>query len=227
MAEQLSVVELVLNASLLVQIVMGALALASVVSWVMIFQRWFFLRNVLGAIDDFEEYFWSGIDLRKLYTELESQEDPSGIERAFTAGFKEYTRLSEQSGTDAEAVMQGVQRALRIALTREEERLETHLPFLATVGSTSPYVGLFGTVWGIMNSFRSLANMSQATLASVAPGISEALIATAMGLFAAIPAVIGYNRFSARVEVIMKRYEAYNDELISILYRAAHARAAT
>ena len=224
MPEQLSVFELVANASLLVQIVMGALALASVVSWAMIFQRWFFLRRVLSNIDEFEEYFWSGIDLRNLYNELDGQDDLSGIEGAFVSGFKEFTRLSDQAGTDADAVMQGVQRALRIALTREEERLENHLPFLATVGSTSPYVGLFGTVWGIMNSFRSLANMSQATLASVAPGISEALVATAMGLFAAIPAVIGYNRFSARVEVIMKRYEAYNDELISILYRAAHAR---
>jgi biopolymer transport protein TolQ len=125
---------------------------------------------------------------------------------------------------DAEAIMQGAQRAMRVALLREEARLETHLPFLATVGSTSPYVGLFGTVWGIMNSFRSLANMTQATLASVAPGISEALIATAMGLFAAIPAVIGYNRFSANVDGLMKRYEGFCDEVTAILHRAAHAR---
>ncbi len=123
------------------------------------------------------------------------------METMFVAGFKEYSRLSEQDA-DPEAVMQGVQRATRVALAREQEKLETHLPFLATVGSTSPYVGLFGTVWGIMNSFRSLANMTQATLASVAPGISEALVATAMGLFAAIPAVIGYNRFSARAEAV-------------------------
>lgn len=222
MPEKLSVFELVANASLLVQIVMGLLAIASVISWVMIFQRWFFLRRVHANVLDFEEYFWSGIDLRKLYDELNGQDDLSGIETVFVSGFKEYLRLSEQSGADADSVMQGAQRAMRVAVNREEERLEAHLPFLATVGSTSPYVGLFGTVWGIMNSFRSLANMTQATLASVAPGISEALIATAMGLFAAIPAVIGYNRFSARVEILMKRYEAFSDELTSILYRAAH-----
>ena len=226
MPEQLSVFELVSNASLLVQLVMAMLALASLVSWVMIFQRWFYLRSVLATVDEFEEYFWSGIDLRQLYTELDGNDDLSGIEQTFVSGFKEFNRLSEQPGTDADAIMQGAQRAMRVALTREEESLETHLPFLATVGSTSPYVGLFGTVWGIMNSFRSLANMSQATLASVAPGISEALVATAMGLFAAIPAVIAYNRFSARVEVLMKRYDAFSDELTSILYRAAHNRAA-
>ncbi|MBH79394.1 MAG: protein TolQ [Gammaproteobacteria bacterium] len=226
MPEQLSVFELVSNASLLVQLVMGLLALASLVSWVMIFQRWFYLRGVLASVDEFEEHFWSGIDLRQLYMELDGSADLNGIEQVFVSGFKEFTRLSEQSGTDAEAIMQGAERAMRVALTREEESLETHLPFLATVGSTSPYVGLFGTVWGIMNSFRSLANMSQATLASVAPGISEALVATAMGLFAAIPAVIAYNRFSARVEVLMKRYDAFSDELTSILYRAAHSRTA-
>ncbi|NOX52322.1 MAG: protein TolQ [Gammaproteobacteria bacterium] len=212
------------NASLLVQIVMGLLMIASVVSWVMIFQRWFYLRNAVSEIDTFEEHFWSGIDLRKFFGELEGEENLTGIESVFVAGFREFTRLSEQSGADAEAVMQGVQRTMRVAVTREETRLETHLPFLATVGSTSPYVGLFGTVWGIMNSFRSLANMTQATLASVAPGISEALVATAMGLFAAIPAVIGYNRFSARVEVLMKRYEAFSDELTTILHRAAHSK---
>ena len=166
MPEQLSIFELVSNASLLVQIVMAMLMLASLASWVMIFQRWFFLRGVLSSVDAFEEHFWSGIDLRGLYSELDSSDDRNGIEQIFVSGFKEFTRLSEQSGTDAEATMQGAQRAMRVALTREEENLETHMPFLATVGSTSPYVGLFGTVWGIMNSFRSLANMSQATLAS-------------------------------------------------------------
>jgi biopolymer transport protein TolQ len=221
--EQLSIFELIANASLLVQIVMGLLALASVVSWMMIFQRFFFLRRAESEIDTFEDHFWSGIDLRKFYNELEGEDQLTGIESVFVAGFREFTRLSEQSGADAEAIMQGVQRAMRVAVNREESRLETHLPFLATVGSTSPYVGLFGTVWGIMNSFRSLANMSQATLASVAPGISEALVATAMGLFAAIPAVIGYNRFSARVEVLMKRYEAFSEEVTTILHRAAHS----
>ncbi len=224
MNQPLSVYELIANASLLVQGVMAILVLASVVSWMMILQRWSLLRRAKQEIDAFEDYFWSGIDLRGLYQDLSQEEQLNGIEEIFVAGFREYTRLSEQPGVDAEAIMQGTQRAMRVTLMREEARLETHLPFLATVGSTSPYIGLFGTVWGIMNSFRSLANMTQATLASVAPGISEALIATAMGLFAAIPAVIGYNRFSANVDVLMKRYEGFCDEVTAILHRAAHAR---
>ena len=224
MNQPLSVYELIANASLLVQGVMGLLVIASVVSWMLILQRWSLLRRAKQEIDSFEDHFWSGIDLRSLYQELSEEEQLNGIEGIYVAGFREYTRLSEQPGVDADAIMQGVQRAMRVALMREEARLETHLPFLATVGSTSPYIGLFGTVWGIMNSFRSLANMTQATLASVAPGISEALIATAMGLFAAIPAVIGYNRFSANVDVLMKRYEGFCDEVTAILHRAAHAR---
>ena len=224
MNQPLSVYELIANASLLVQGVMAILVLASVVSWMMILQRWSLLRRAKQEIDSFEDHFWSGIDLRGLYQDLSQEEQLNGIEEVFVAGFREYTRLSEQPGVDAEAIMQGTQRAMRVMLMREEARLETHLPFLATVGSTSPYIGLFGTVWGIMNSFRSLANMTQATLASVAPGISEALIATAMGLFAAIPAVIGYNRFSANVDVLMKRYEGFCDEVTAILHRAAQAR---
>ena len=224
MNQPLSVYELIANASVLVQGVMGLLVIASVVSWMMILQRWSLLRRAKQEIDSFEDHFWSGIGLRSLYQELSEEEQLNGIEGIYVAGFREYTRLSEQPGVDADAIMQGVQRAMRVALMREEARLETHLPFLATVGSTSPYIGLFGTVWGIMNSFRSLANMTQATLASVAPGISEALIATAMGLFAAIPAVIGYNRFSANVDVLMKRYEGFCDEVTAILHRAAHAR---
>ena len=224
MPEQISVVEIVANSGALVLSVLAVLALASLASWVMIFQRWFALRRAIIDMDEFEDHFWSGIDLRQLYSELDGEDDLTGIEKVFVSGFKEYGRLTEQSGADTDSIMQGSQRAMRVALTREEEKLETHLAFLATVGSTSPYVGLFGTVWGIMNSFRSLINMSQATLASVAPGISEALIATAMGLFAAIPAVIAYNRFSARVEVLMKRYQAFSDELTGILYRAAHSR---
>jgi biopolymer transport protein TolQ len=224
MPEQLSIFELIANASLLVQLVMAILLVASVASWMMIFQRWIFLRKVTSDVEQFEEHFWSGIDLRKLYGQLEGADDLTGIEKIFVAGFKEFTRLAEQAGGDTESIMQGVQRAMRVAVSREEEQLERNLPFLATVGSTSPYVGLFGTVWGIMNSFRSLANMSQATLASVAPGISEALVATAMGLFAAIPAVIGYNRFSARVDVLMGRYQTFADELTTLLQRAAHAR---
>ena len=226
MPEQISILELIANASVLVQAVMALLALASLVSWVMIFQRWFFLRRAQNEVEDFEDHFWSGVDLRKLYLELDGQDDLTGIETVFVSGFKEFERLSEQPGAEVDSIMQGVQRGMRVALTREEERLGAHLTFLATVGSTSPYVGLFGTVWGIMNAFRSLANMSQATLASVAPGISEALAATAMGLFAAIPAVIAYNRFAARVERSLKRVEAFSDELSSILHRAAQARVA-
>ena len=225
MTEQISILELIANASPLVQFVMLLLALASVISWVLIFQRWFALNRVQREIDDFEDEFWSGVELAELKREIDAQDDrePTGIESVFVAGFGEYQRLSAQPGADPDAVMQNVQRAMRVALNRDEERLGRHLPFLATVGSTSPYIGLFGTVWGIMNSFRSLANMTQATLAAVAPGISEALVATAMGLFAAIPAVIGYNRFAARVELLMKRHEAFADELTSILHRAAHA----
>ncbi len=224
MPSQLSIFELIANASLLVQLVMLLLMIVSIVSWMMIFQKWFSLRRAQIEYEAFEDHFWSGIDLRQFYNELESDEDLNGIENIFVSGFKEFLRLSEQSEADPEAVMQGVQRAMRVALNREEARLETNLAFLATVGSTSPYVGLFGTVWGIMNSFRSLANMSQATLASVAPGISEALIATAMGLFAAIPAVIGYNRFSAKSDSIADLYQTFSDELITILHRAAHSQ---
>ena len=223
MSEPLSIYALVANASLLVQIIMALLAAVSIASWVMIFQRWRALDRIQLELNEFEDYFWSGIDLRELHRDLQDDSSLTGIETVFIAGFTEFQRLSEQPNTDPDSIMQGVQRVMRVEVSREEERLEKHLAFLATVGSTSPYVGLFGTVWGIMNSFRSLANMSQATLASVAPGISEALIATAMGLFAAIPAVIGYNRFSARVEVLMKRYEAFADELTSILFRPSHA----
>jgi|TARA_B100001123_G_scaffold333091_1_gene375893 biopolymer transport protein TolQ len=222
--EPLSIFELITGASIAVLLVMLMLVLASVVSWIMIFNRWRVLRVAIHELDTFEDYFWSGIDLREFYGELADDEQLSGIENMFVSGFREFDRLSEQANAEPDSVMQGVQRAMRVALTREEERLETHLAFLATVGSTSPYVGLFGTVIGIMNSFRSLANMSQATLASVAPGISEALIATAIGLFAAIPAVIAYNRYSAKVDVLVKRYEAFNDELVSILFRAAHTQ---
>ena len=223
MSEPLSIYALVANASLLVQIIMALLAAVSVASWVMIFQRWRALDRIQLELNEFEDYFWSGIDLRELHRDLQDDSSLTGIETVFVAGFTEFQRLSEQPNTDPDSIMQGVQRVMRVEVSREEERLEKHLAFLATVGSSSPYVGLFGTVWGIMNSFRSLANMSQATLASVAPGISEALIATAMGLFAAIPAVIGYNRFSARVEVLMKRYEAFADELTSVLFRHSHA----
>ncbi|WP_150305551.1 protein TolQ [Pseudomonas saliphila] len=221
----MSMWHLISSASLLVQLVMLLLVAASVVSWVMIFQRSTTIRSAKAALDDFEDRFWSGIDLSKLYRQVTTDPDTnSGLEQIFRAGFKEFSRMRQQAGVDPEAVMDAVQRSMRVAISREEEKLELHLSFLATVGSTSPYVGLFGTVWGIMNSFRGLATVQQATLATVAPGIAEALIATAMGLFAAIPAVIAYNRFSARSESLISRYYTFADEFSSILHRRVHSR---
>ena len=221
MNEQLSILELVSNATIVVQLVMALLVLASVVSWILVFQKAFLLASVRRMATAFEDDFWSGEDLRALYVELdEGETEVIGLESIFHAGFKEYTRSSQLYGTQAERIMQNVQRAMRVAMAREEERLEAALPFLATVGSTSPYIGLFGTFWGIMNSFRGLAMVNQATLSVVAPGISEALIATAIGLFAAIPAVIAYNRFSAQVEVIMNRFDTFSEEFSAILNRS-------
>jgi biopolymer transport protein TolQ len=212
---------LVLNASIVVQLVMAILVMASLVSWVLIFQRAFLLSSVKRLATNFENEFWSGQDLRAIFLEIENSEtEIIGIEHLFQAGFKEFTRSKQQYGNQAERIMQNVQRAMRVALAREEERLEGALAFLATVGSTSPYIGLFGTVWGIMNSFRGLAMSNQASLSVVAPGISEALIATAIGLFAAIPAVIAYNRYSAQVEVMMNRFETFSDEFSAILNRS-------
>lgn len=220
----MSIWSLVVNASFVVQLVMLILLLASFVSWIMIFQRHFVLRQAQNKLKLFEDRFWSGMDLSQLFREVNHEPDAdAGAENIFRAGIKEFTRLNQQSGADPDAVMDGAQRSMRVALAREEEKLEMHLPFLATVGSTSPYIGLFGTVWGIMNSFRGLANVHQATLASVAPGISEALIATAIGLFAAIPAVIAYNRFSAKSEALMNSYETFADEFSSVLHRRVHA----
>jgi len=221
--DNMSVWSLISHASLVVQLVMLTLVAASVISWVMIFQRSTAIRAAKRALDNFEDRFWSGIDLSKLYRQAGSNPDPdSGLEQIFRAGFKEFSRLRQQPGVDPDAVMDGVSRAMRVAISREEEKLETALPFLATVGSTSPYIGLFGTVWGIMNSFLGLSQVQQATLATVAPGIAEALIATAIGLFAAIPAVIAYNRFSARGEMLIGRYYTFADEFQAILHRKVH-----
>lgn len=219
----MSIWSLIAEASLLVQMVMLLLFLASVVSWVLIFQRGFYLRKARMLFDAFERQFWSGIDLNQLYRQGNGR-GAEGAEALFRAGFKEFTRLRQQSGADSDAVMEGCQRSMRVALAREEEKLESHLPFLASVASVSPYIGLFGTVWGIMNSFRGLANVHQATLATVAPGIAEALIATAMGLFAAIPAVLAYNRFSARAEVMYSYYQTFAEEFSSILHRQVHSK---
>jgi len=227
MTQELSLVELILGASGLVQIVMLILVLASLVSWFLIVQRVMLMRRTDDELLSFEERFWSGIDLAQLYREgnqaVAEGQLPTGVESLFRAGFKEFSRLSQQADIDADAILEGSRRAMRVALMRETDRIEQHLPFLASVGSTSPYIGLLGTVWGIMHSFRGLANATQATLATVAPGISEALIATAMGLFAAIPAVLAYNRLAARSDALLNRYETFVDEFSGILQRQSYA----
>ena len=225
MAEPLSLWSLISQASVLVQLVMLGLVLASISSWVMIFQRLAVFRQAHAELLAFEEEFWSGVDLGQLYRSgsvRAESEEIGGVEAIFRGGFKVCARLRQQENIDSEVILSGAERAMRVSLAREEEYLEKHLPFLANVGSASPYVGLFGTVWGVMGSFRGLANAHQATLAAVAPGISEALIATAMGLFAAIPAVIAYNRFAARVDMLISRYETFSDEFSSILHRQVH-----
>ena len=224
MTPDLSLFDLVVNASVLVQLVMLLLLIASVVSWNMIFRKRLTINRARKAADEFEDRFWSGKDLVSIYNAINpDQGGTSGMERIFQSGFKEFARLRGQANIQPKAVLEGSQRAMRVALTREVDALELNLPFLATVGSTSPYVGLFGTVWGIMNSFRALGNVNQATIAMVAPGIAEALIATAMGLFAAIPAVIAYNRYATAVERLTTRYDTFVEELSTILQRQAHA----
>jgi len=220
MSHDLSFLHLVLNASPVVQLVMAMLVSASVLSWTMIFDRSKVLKRAKREADGFEKRFWSGGDLGELYRQVE--QDARGMASIFRAGFKEYARLRKSSAIEHRDVLAGTQRSMRVALSREMDILETHLPFLATVGSTSPYVGLFGTVWGIMNAFTALGNVKQATLALVAPGIAEALIATAIGLFAAIPAVIAYNRYVSDVERLNNRYDDFVEEFSTILQRQAH-----
>lgn len=222
-APEMTVTSLIINASPVVQAVMLLLVLASVISWAIIVQRSGFFHRADGLSKVFEERFWSGIDMQQLHEQVNHQPNPdSGCENLFRAGFQEFQRLRDKRA-DADALMQGVSRALRISLSVEQSKLEAQLPFLASVGSTSPYVGLFGTVWGIMTSFIGLAKVQQATLSVVAPGIAEALIATAIGLFAAIPAVLAYNRFAARSNTLLSRYEIFAEELSTILHREAHA----
>ena len=223
MSSDLSFVTLVANASPLVQLVMAALMLASLVSWTMIFDRAKVLKRARKAADLFENRFWSGGDLAELYHEVEGERARNdGMASIFHAGFQEFARLKKNPGIEPMAVVEGARRSMNVAMSREMDRLETHLSFLATVGSTSPYIGLFGTVWGIMNSFVALGSVKQATLSLVAPGIAEALIATAMGLFAAIPAVVAYNRYSNDVERLNGSYEDFLDEFTTILQRQAH-----
>lgn len=224
MSTDLSLLELVVNASFLVQLVMLLLVIASFVSWTMIFRKRLSLGRARRAADRFEDEFWSGEDLVSLFNRLSRhQTDVDGMSRIFQTGFSEFAKLRGQNSIDSRVVLEGTQRVMRIELSRQVDFLERHLSFLATVGSTSPYVGLFGTVWGIMNSFRALGNIHQATLAHVAPGIAEALIATAMGLFAAIPAVIAYNRYASDVERLHNRYDNFIEEFSAILQRQAHA----
>jgi len=219
----MSVVSLIAGASVLVQLVMLVLLFASVFSWYYIFLKIFTYKRATRLADDFEKEFWSGSDLDELYQRAVNARNSAGsLERIFEAGFREFTKLRKQPGMDVAVVMDGVRRAMRATYQREMERLESYLSFLASVGSVSPYVGLFGTVWGIMNSFRSLTNVAQATLGAVAPGIAEALIATAMGLFAAIPAVVAYNRFAGDVNRIATRCDSFMEEFSNILQRQAH-----
>lgn len=216
----ISFFDLILEASLLVQIVMAVLVLASLISWTMIFHKWYTFRWLVEISDEFEEAFWSVGDLGALYRDWETRTiDPGALPVVFVDGYRELSRLLARPNIDRTDVVDGVNRAMRVALNRADEQVTSNLSFMATVGSTSPYIGLFGTVWGIMNSFRSLGSMQTATIAAVAPGIAEALIATAMGLFAAIPAVIAYNRFSDKAERVLVRYETFSEEFLSIVNR--------
>lgn len=224
MKTDLSLLSLFTDASILVQMVMLTLLALSVISWTLIFQRGYAIKQAQKLFDAFQERFHLNSDLNRLYDYLSSRRTQSvGIEQIFRLGFREFIRLYKQEAP-TEAVMEGTERAMRVALTREEDELEENLPFLATVGSISVYIGLFGTVWGIMTAFRALGSVQQATLAMVAPGISEALIATALGLFAAIPAVFAYNRFNYHVEKLMRGYDSLAEEFSGALHRRLHSQ---
>lgn len=220
--QDLSLLTLITGASLPVQMVMAILLFASLVSWWYIFLKVFMLNRAEREAEEFERAFWTGGDLNRLYESITAgHRSTQGMAAIFEAGFKEYARLKRQGGIDSSDLMESARRAMKAANNREMDELDAHLPFLASVGSVSPYIGLFGTVWGIMNAFRGLANVAQATLAHVAPGIAEALIATAIGLFAAIPAVIAYNRFASNVDRLAVRYESFIEEFTNILQRKA------
>lgn len=223
MNADLSILHLVLNASFLVQLVMLSLLLASIGAWTVIFRKRRELITARKEMKTFDGRFWSGKSLADLYQQLSKQpEENGGSAKIFVSGFKEYIKLRQKQDISSSELLEGARRAMRVAMNREIDVLELQLPYLATVGSTSPYVGLFGTVWGIMNSFRALGNANQATLAMVAPGIAEALIATAMGLFAAIPAVIGYNRYISEVERLSNEYDNFLEEFSAILQRQSN-----
>ncbi|SDY71820.1 biopolymer transport protein TolQ [Collimonas sp. OK242] len=229
--QDLSFITLITNASVLVQLVMALLLAVSVMSWTYIFRKMFAIRSARSQTEDFERAFWSGGNLSTLYQDATSNRrkgagKTGALERIFQAGMDEFNKvkasIGHKGGSDNAPLLEGARRAMRAAYQREMDALESHLAFLASVGSVSPYVGLFGTVWGIMNAFRGLANVQQATLAAVAPGIAEALIATAIGLFAAIPAVVAYNRFSHDVDRLAIRFESFIEEFSNILQRQAH-----
>ena len=223
MNSELNVLALILGASLPVKLVLGILIGFSIASWFIIFRKKALIDRANASADEFEERFWSGADLAGLFKEITNSGDRvTGSGAIFESGFREFARLRQRRSVDSRALLEGAQRAMRVAATREVDRLEQSLEFLANVGSISPYVGLFGTVWGIMIAFQGLANVKEATIAMVAPGISEALIATAMGLFAAIPAVWAYNRYSTKLERISLRYDTFVEEFSSILARQAH-----
>ena len=218
--QDLSFLHLIEHASVLVQLVMGLLLLVSLMSWWYIFLKMFAIRLAVKQSKEFEEAFWNNPDLIKLYQSTSTASSDAGsMGRIFVAGFAEFVKLKKKSGMENRAVMDGMRRAMRATYQREMDNLEAHLSFLATVGSVSPYVGLFGTVWGIMNAFRGLSNVGQATLAHVAPGIAEALVATAMGLFAAIPAVVAYNRYAHDINRLSSRFESFMEEFSNVLQR--------
>lgn len=217
-----------LNAGIVVKCVMVILVSASIFSWAYILQRLFYLQDISKVSHKFENAFWSGEDLAKLYAQTSSPRGTAdGLEAIFHAGYKEFLRFRHNAGATLNHIVDNTKRAMRAAQMREQDKLETHLPFLAIIGSTSPYVGLFGTVWGIMQAFRALANVQQATIAMVAPGIAEALIATALGLFAAIPAVIAYNRFITDIGRLANRFDAFQEEFTNILIRQAQQNQAS
>jgi len=220
---ELSFIQLILNASLLVQIVMLLLISISIFSWMLIFNKGRALKKARRVANRFEDLFWNDKDLNSLYNNVNIEgNEPVGIESIFTAGYLEFSKLRRQPKIVPTALLEGTERAMQVALRREMDELDTQLAALATVGSVSPYIGLFGTVWGIMNSFHALGGMQQVTLAMVAPGISEALIATAMGLFAAIPAVMAYNHYVDDIDRLATRYDTFLDEFIGILQRQIH-----
>lgn len=228
MNQDMSILHLVLNASVVVQFVMLLLMVVSVSSWAAIFRKLFSLKKVKSLNEDFEREFWSGISLNDLYAAAAKNARQCGpMERIFASGMREYQKLRERHITDSATLMDGARRAMRASYQREMDVLETNLSFLASVGSVSPYVGLFGTVWGIMHAFTGLASLQQVTLATVAPGIAEALVATAIGLFAAIPAVVAYNRFARDIDRIAIRLETFIEEFSNILQRNVGAQSAT